>query len=132
LIESQITVSQLKPRILLYSGKSEKCKKLEIQLSPKYIITKVNRLSDLEILGTQNEYAMLLIDVSRHMSAILKPLKATFEKYPQSLVILWNGLPDQATLATAFQLGVCDYFPAPVNIALLIGRVDALLNDIHV
>jgi len=129
LVESQTRTLAANPRILLYCSESKDAKDLVSQLSQKYVVIQTSRYRELEILGAKDVYAMMLIEIPRHEKAILKTLKFIFKRQPQSLVVLLNGLPEQSTLAAAFQLGICDYFPAPVNISLLIERIDVLLNE---
>jgi len=59
---------------------------------------------------------------------LIKALENISTRCPLPKIIIFDGNPDQNTLAEAFERGAVDYFPKPVDYDLLLERAEALMR----
>lgn len=79
-------------------------------------------------LFSQNRYDILLYLLTTGEKIRLPLLELILRAEPRLKILLLNGDSAQETIIEAFRLGITDYFATPVNIPMLIQRIDSLLD----
>jgi hypothetical protein len=95
-------------------------------LKPRHVVTLVDQVRFLAAGSFLTTVRVLVLDGVESSGEALGLLPALLGRCPLLCVVLVDGGLDQRQLATAFQLGVRDYFPEPVDVRLLAERVGFL------
>lgn len=90
--------------------------------------TIIQKPDELVEMLTQNPYDILLYLPTAGAEIRLPLLERILRAEPRLKILLLNGDSAQETIIEAFRLGITDYFATPVNIPMLIQRIDSLLD----
>ncbi len=99
------------------------------ELAKKYLITLACKFDMLSSLPKECAFSLIMIEIPSEKHELNKALEDISARCPSSKIIIFDGNPDQKTLAEAFRLGAVDYFPKPVDYDLLLERAEALMRN---
>ena len=118
------------PRILLICQNMRVYETLVETFSTNFVCTICSRYEDIKKHIADGEFNLILVEHSTNEDDILKILIACEQPAKiDAKVILLNGSPTKEWIAAAFSHGLCDYFPSPVKMGLLLARVQSLLQE---
>lgn len=99
-------------------------------IAEQYIITICQHFNQLKEIFQSGKADLLLIEVPENKTEFLKSLKNLTQNLPKQLIILLSDQLQQDELIAAFNMGIKDYFPAPVDEMLLLERVNSVVQNI--
>ena len=98
-------------------------------LAEKYTVTLVHQGTDLIEHLRESRYDLLLYIIPSLSNNITSILRNLVLNQPTLSIMLLDGEPKQTTIIEAFQIGICDYFPKPINQGLVVERINAILQQ---
>ncbi|NLP08962.1 response regulator [bacterium] len=122
-------MTEASARILLCCENLAEMGPIALALAEKSILTLVRGVRDLTPMLAEGRYQIITLCVRKQTEETLSILRQMIKLSPQTCIVLVNGHPNQELLHEAFRLGIKDFFPAPVNQALLIERIEHLLSS---
>lgn len=98
-------------------------------LSIDYVVTVCSRFEGVREQIANQVFDLFIIEYSANDHLVLQMLELCRPAMQRGArVILIDGNPGKEFIAAAFAHGLCDYFPEPVQEALLVERVQSLLT----
>jgi PleD family two-component response regulator len=119
----------MKKRCILISGHSLSFdEELYVALQKIATVLKIADNHWIESFIINNPVDLVMIEIAEENSADLELIKRIKNQFPDIIIILIDGDNDRELIARAFSYGVKDAFRKPYNGALIVERVQALLN----
>lgn len=126
--EVKSTSSHATPRVIVCCRDTDLYHELIARLTRDYIVTITAQLDNIADSLEESQNQVVLIEVPENEELFISILRELFKKDETTRIIILGGCASRASLAEAFRIGVCDYFPEPVNSELLIERLGVLIN----
>ena len=121
------SVSNQSKRIVFCCSRPEAYRDLIFKLLQNHVVTVATQLYDCKSISSETLNDIYLFEIPSDEEIFLMTLQEIFELNPEINIIILNGGAKRNTIAEAFRIGVCDYFPEPVNTILLVERINVLL-----
>lgn len=126
--EIQSKQAKFPHRIFFYCNNPDMYRDLISNLTRDYIVTITSQLKKLPVSLKESPNQVALLEIPDNEEVFLYTLKDILRKSPATRIVILNGCVKKTTIAEAFRMGVCDYFPKPVNHSLLVERIKALVR----
>jgi len=115
--------------ILLFCKETNPYFHLISKLAKKYIVAVSCDVDEFSRYIKLRRYDLVLFEIPESEQIFIKTVAEIVNLEPTPQIILLGGNSAQVAIAEAFRLGVCDYFPKPVEIDLLAERVNTILKS---
>ena len=114
--------------ILLFCKETNPYSRLISTLAKRYLVAVSCDVDEFCRYIKKRKYDLVLLEIPESEELFLKAVKEIVSLEAKPPIILIGGNGSESATAEAFRLGVCDYFPKPVDFELLVERVDAILK----
>lgn len=92
------------------------------------VVVKSPENSQVEAMMATRSVDLVIVEISKENPAEVELIKRIKKQFPDTIIIVIDGNGDREVISQAFSYGAKDAFHKPYNRALIVERVQALLN----